>query len=267
MLDIGFHQGSSLYSHAPQDELRLIAVASPQTETHGLEILWQVCLHLQRMGYPVVVLDGTARESESSPGLLDLLTHEPWNESLPAAGQHSMSSLAVLPSMLGLHNLANQTQQHTHPLQALHPLFRRYALVVVHAPVATLASALLAGTMVSPLLLMSPGKHGVVDSYRQLKHLALHAGLVGTVACVTHPGQPGQHTPARQALLSLRHTAARHLGQKIRTSLIEANSAQDLQRLALQLLENACTINASGMGTALPSLASAGFSSPIVQSH
>ena len=264
MLDIGFHQGSSLYSHAPQDELRLIAVASPQTETHGLEILWQVCLHLQRLGYPVVVLDGTARESESSPGLLDLLTHEPWNESLPAAGQHSMSSLAVLPSMLGLHNLANQTQQHTHPLQALHPLFRRYALVVVHAPVATLASALLAGTMVSPLLLMSPGKHGVVDSYRQLKHLALHAGLVGTVACVTHPGQ---HPPARQALLSLRHTAARHLGQKIRTSLIEANSAQDLQRLALQLLENACTINASGMGTALPSLASAGFSSPIVQSH
>lgn len=81
--------------------------------------------------------------------------------------------------------------------------------------------------MVSPLLLMSPGKHGVVDSYRQLKHLALHAGLVGTVACVTHPGQPGQHTPARQALLSLRHTAARHLGQKIRTSLIEANSAPD----------------------------------------
>ena len=152
-----------------------------------MEILWQVCLHLQRLGYPVVVLDGTARESESSPGLLDLLTHEPWNESLPAAGQHSMSSLAVLPSMLGLHNLANQTQQHTHPLQALHPLFRRYALVVVHAPVATLASALLAGTMVSPLLLMSPGKHGVVDSYRQLKHLALHAGLVGTVACVTHP--------------------------------------------------------------------------------
>lgn len=267
MLDIGFHQGASLYSHAPQDELRLIAVASPQTQTHGLEILWQICLHLQRLGYPVVVLDGTARESESSPGLLDLLAHGAWNESLPSSNQQDTSSLAVLPSMLGLQNLANQARQHAHPLQALHPLFRRYALVVVHAPVATLASPLLAGTMVSPLLLMSPGKSGVVDTYRQLKHLALHAGLTGTVACVTSPDLPAQHTEARQALLSLNQTAACHLGQKIRTSLIPADSAQDLQRLALQLLENACTISATSMGTALPSPTAAGFISSIVQSH
>ena len=267
MLDVGFHQGASLYSHAPQDELRLIAVASPQTETHGLEILWQVCLHLQRLGYPVVVLDGTARESEDSPGLIDLLANAPWSESMPPARQRNASSLAVLPSMLGLQSLANPPQQHQHPLQALHPLFRRYALVVIHAPVGLLASPLLEGTMVSPLLLMSPGKKGSVDSYRQLKHLALHAGLTGTVACVTPPEQPGQHALTRQALLSLRDTAARHLGQKIRTSLIQTNSAQDLQRLALQLLENASTISASGLGTALPSPAAAGFSSPIVQSH
>lgn len=186
---------------------------------------------------------------------------------MPPARQRNASSLAVLPSMLGLQSLANPPPQHQHPLQALHPLFRRYALVVIHAPVGLLASPLLEGTMVSPLLLMSPGKKGSVDSYRQLKHLALHAGLTGTVACVTPPEQPGQHALTRQALLSLRDTAARHLGQKIRTSLIQTNSAQDLQRLALQLLENASTISASGLGTALPSAAAAGFSSPIVQSH
>ena len=208
----------------------------------------------------------TARPGKAkiSPGLLDLLTHEPWNESLPAAGQHSTSSLAVLPSMLGLHNLP--TRRSSTPTPA--------SLAPFVSPLCTGGRACARG---HAGLCTSGGNHGLAAAaahvpgktwrcrqLRQLKHLALHAGLVGTVACVTHPGQPG-NTPARQALLSLRHGGPPPR-TKIRTSLIEANSAQDLQRLALQLLENACTINASGMGTALPSPIG-GFSSPIVQSH
>lgn len=267
MLDIGFHQGASLHSHTPQDELRLVAVASPQDEAYGLETLWHVCLHLQRLGYPVVVLDGTARESDASPGLKDLLAHDPWSVGAGLGGGGDTSALAVLPAALGLHALARNPQHLVQPLQILQPLFRRYALVVLHAPVTTLASPLMAGTLTAPLLIMAPGKSGVVSSYRQLKHLALHAGLAGMVACVTSSTAAGQRQLADDSLRALRECAGQHLGQQIRTSSIQAGSPQDLQRLALQLLENACTISAPGAASALPSHFTAGIPAHIVQSH
>lgn len=267
MLDIGFHQGASLYSHTPQDELRLVAVASSQADAYGLETLWQICLHLQRLGYPVVVLDGTARETEASPGLQDLLAHAPWSNSIGPGSHMDASALAVLPALLGLQSLAGNPENLLQPLQALEPLFRRYALVVLYAPVSTLASPLLAGTMTAPLLIMTPGKSGVLASYRQLKHLALHAGLTGTVACMTRSRETGPHTEGESSLQSLRECAARHLGQHIKTTLIRTDSAQDLQRLALQLMENACTISAPGTATALPSSLKASASASIFQSH
>ena len=73
MLDIGFHQGAGLHSFTPQSELRVLAVASQNNAASALETLWQICAHLQRLGLPVVVLDGTAQETEDSPGLLHLL--------------------------------------------------------------------------------------------------------------------------------------------------------------------------------------------------
>ncbi len=267
MLDIGFHQGASLYSHTPQDELRLVAVASSHADAYGLETLWQVCLHLQRLGYPVVVLDGTAHENESSPGLQDLLANAPWSDSIGPGSRMDASALAVLPAALGLQSLSANPRNLQQPLQPLEPLFRRYALVVLYAPVSTLASPLLAGTMTTPLLIMTPGKSGVVNSYRQLKHLALHAGLTGTVACMTRSNQTDQHSQGESALQSLRQCAARHLGQRIRTTLIRTESPQDLQRLALQLIENACTISAQGTATTLPSSLAASTPAHIVQSH
>jgi len=265
MLDIGFHQGASLYSHTPQDELRLVAVTSSQADAYGLETLWQVCLHLQRLGYPVVVLDGTARETETSPGLQDLLAHAPWSDSIGPGSHADASALAVLPACLGLQSLSDNPRNLQQPLQALEPLFRRYALVVLYAPVTTLASPLLADTMTAPLLIMTPGKSSVVNSYRQLKHLALHAGLTGTVACMTR--STDQRSQGESALQSLRQCASRHLGQQIRTTLIRTESPQDLQRLALQLIENACTISSLSTATTLPSSVAAGAPAHIVQSH
>ena len=268
MLDVGFHQGASLYSHMPQDELRLVAVASSHADAYGLETLWQICVHLQRLGYPVVVLDGTAQESESGPGLQDLLAHAPWSDSIGPGSRVDASALAVLPAYLGLQSLSSNPRNLQQPLSALEPLFRRYALVVLYAPVTTLASPLLAGTMTAPLLIMTPGKPGVVNSYRQLKHLALHAGLTGAVACMTSSLQVDQCSEGENALQSLRQCALRHLGQQIQTSLIRTDSPQDLQRLALQLIENACTISAPGaVSTTLTSSLAAGAPAHIVQSH
>ena len=61
MLDLGFHQAAGLHSFTPQAELRMLAVVSQGNAGSGLETLWQICASLQRLGYPVVVLDGTAQ--------------------------------------------------------------------------------------------------------------------------------------------------------------------------------------------------------------
>lgn len=243
MLDIGLHQGSSLHCHTPEVELRLATVVSQPGHGPTLETLWQMCAHLRQLGYPVVVLDGTADESDDAPGLQQLLAHAPWSEgSLPGAGAQA-SSLAVLPAMRGLRTLAFQGVHLQQPLQPLQALFRQYTLVVLYAPVATLASPLLSGTTTAPLLVMPPGHSGVVESYKQLKHLLVHAGLVGTVACVTPHSIAAQRQQASEGLQALRQCAEKHLGQHIGTTIIHADNPQDLQRLALQLLEKADTLS------------------------
>ena len=73
LLDTAIHQAMGLNSITPQRELRLLPVVSQPDGGPWLEMLWQLCWHLQRLGYPVVVLDATAQESHRSPGLAQLL--------------------------------------------------------------------------------------------------------------------------------------------------------------------------------------------------
>ena len=108
MLDLGFHQAASLHSLTPQAELRLLAVASQGNTANGLETLWQICASLQRLGYPVVVLDGTAQESDDSPGLLHLLQHATWNDGASLNLGATASSLAVIPAAKGLLHLSRK---------------------------------------------------------------------------------------------------------------------------------------------------------------
>jgi len=243
MFDIGLHQGSSLHFHTPEVELRLATVVSQDGPGPALETLWQMCAHLQKLRYPVVVLDGTAEESDDAPGLQQMLTHAPWAESSLHGMAPQPASLPVVPAAQGLRTLERQSVHAPQPLQPLQALFRQYMLVVLYAPVATLASPLLAGLSTAPLLVMSPGHSGVVDSYKQLKHLLVHAGVVGTVACVTPHSISMQRQQASEGLQALRLCAERHLGQHIGTTIIHADNPQDLQRLALQLLEKADAIN------------------------
>ena len=79
MLEFGLHQGTSLYGRTPQDGLRLIPVAGAPGGT-GLQVLWDICTHLQALGYPTVVLDGSERETAEAPGLLELLDDTLWIE-------------------------------------------------------------------------------------------------------------------------------------------------------------------------------------------
>ena len=168
MLDLGFHQAASLHSLTPQAELRLLAVASQGNTASGLETLWQICASLQRLGYPVVVLDGTAQESDDSPGLLHLLQHATWNDGASLNLGATASSLAVIPAAKGLQHLSRKAGDTARsPMESLLPYFRTYGLMVIHAPASTLGP-LLTHTATVPLVVMGSGAAGVMTSYKSL---------------------------------------------------------------------------------------------------
>ena len=239
MLDTGFHQAAGLNSFTPQAQLRVLAVASQERASSGLEMLWQICANLQRLGYPVAVLDGTALETDESPGLSHLL-QAPWNDGLNASA--SVTSVAVLPAARGMLQLQRQAySEGTPPLQSLQPYFRAYGMLVLHAPAGLLAP-LLTHTSTIPLAVMEGGSAGVLSCYKSLKHIATHTGLPCTVASVLQTDTPAERRKVLGALQTLQDCAERHLGGRVRTTTVSANNPHDVQRLALQLLENASTI-------------------------
>ncbi|AVO49729.1 hypothetical protein C6568_11035 [Melaminivora suipulveris] len=258
-LDTAVHQAAGLHAFAPEQQLRLLPVAAPQAaaDRTSLELLWQICSSLQRLSYPVVVLDGTARESERAPGLAHLLDGLAWPGGGTAAAD--AASLAVLPAASGLTRLARPTGGPR--LAPLAGLFRSYAVAVLYAGVESLAP-LLRGSGCVPLVMTGPAAQGLVGAYRQLKHLALHAGVpLCAVASIRPPCAPEQAAQTGEALATLQRSALAQLGLHIHTTAVAAERAQDIQRLALQLLENACTIDTG------PPLATPAGAALMDQSH
>lgn len=236
------HQGLGLRGRMPHDGLRVLAVASHADAAMELELLWQLCASLQHQGWPVAVLDATARESANAPGLAQLLTPSPWPvEDALQASAEATQALTVLPAAHAMQRLAQDAQHDAEAaLARLQPLFRSYAAVMLYAPEQWLAP-LLAGSGARPLVITGPGTRGLVRSFLQIKHLALH-GVRCSVAAILPPGSGPRRTQTTQALDALRQSAARLLGLDVHTTLIDAARAQEIDRLALQLLENACTI-------------------------
>lgn len=246
MLDTGFHQGAGLHSLTPLSELRLLAVASQDNAASGLDTLWQACAILQRMGYPVVVLDGFTQESDESPGLQHLLQQAPWHEGISLGMGATAPALAVIPSAAGL----LQLQEHAcgsglAPLPGLLDCFRSHGLLVLHAPAHTLAAVLPPLDAITPVVVMGQGADGMLDTYRALKQITLRTGLPCMVANLLRGHGAAERHHAQAALQALQDCAMRHLGGPVRTTTIATQNPQDLQRLALQLLENAGTIGES----------------------
>lgn len=267
MLDTGFHQASGLQGLAPASELRVLGVAAQDDAGLGLETLWQICAHLQGMGYPVMVLDGTALETDESPGLLHLLQQAPWNDGAELDLGAVTSSLAVIPAAKGLAQLKRRAQDSLlqwPPLLTLRGYFRAYGLLVIHAP-APLLGPLLAQTATTPLVVMASGSSGVLKAYQSVKQIAMDAGLPCTVASIRRGDRPSERRRVNLALEKLQETALQHLGSPVHTTAVNADNPQDVQRLALQLLENAGSMN--GTSTNMESAPWAGLSAPIARSH
>jgi hypothetical protein len=266
MLDISFHQGAGLHRFTPQAALRVLAVVSQELAAAGSDTLWQICASLQRLGYPVMVLDGTACESEDSPGLWHLLQHAAWNDGANLHAEAVTSSLAVIPAARGLQRIQQLSHSESvSPLAPLLPYFRSYGLLIVHAPASSLGP-LLRHTATTPLVVMRDESTAVLDSYSSLKQIALHTGLPCMVTALLHDDTAAERHKAQTALQSLQDCTERHLGLPLSTCTIATQNPQDLQRLALQLLENAGTIN-SDLLTVLPASPLTGAAAHFVRSH
>ena len=205
------------------------------------------------------MLDGCAVESTHAPGLEQLLKQDSWRA--PPGPLHGDGAcVAVLPAARGLLRLPD-----TAPLAPLHPLFRAYALVLLHAPVHQLAELLPQHTSV-PLILTTPGTTGTQQAYRHIKQLAVQAGLSSQVCALVRGDSPAQQRQARTQIATLQRCAADYLGLAQQGLVVDADNPQDLQRMALQLLENAGTIEeAVAMPPLYASLAPA--TAPFVRSH
>ena len=262
LLDTAIHQAMGLNSITPQRELRLLPVVSQPDGGPWLEMLWQLCWHLQRLGYPVVVLDATAQESHRSPGLAQLLVQHAWQAQ---AGLRSTvsdtQSVASLPARQGLKQLkATADEMGMDLLTALQAYVRGYTTVIIYASSEAL-TPLLQGQGLQPLLVVPPDAEHLIDSYRQLKHLAVFAGVECTIAALEAPlaeSGPQKYDWSRQQssvltakqnaqtrlqrLNALLQCSQRHLGDAPVLMRLRWRQASDLHQLTLHMLKTACIL-------------------------
>jgi hypothetical protein len=233
MLDIGISQAAGLSNLARQTVSRLVAVVSHGQQRGELPLLWGLCSSWVEMGLSVVVLDGHSRESDSNPGLLQMLT---------AAQRYGQcdsepTPWSVLPAALGLNRLKDSGPG-WHKVGALFP---SDGVVVVYADAPNL-TALLKGSGLSPLLLVPPLKSASLTAYQALKQLLLDAELEPTVANIDLPAP--RFTTRASPGQTLQDCAQSFLGLSLRPLSLTAmansdQSNEEITRLARRLLENA----------------------------
>ena len=239
MLESWVNQAAGLQGIALQATPRVMAMASHGHQQGELPLLWRLCATLADLGYPVMVLDANALESADNPGLLQRLAGEPGrSDDLDEPGAWS-----VLPSALGLQQLASQASRHTRPLDPLGNVLPNYGVVVIYAR-AEVLTQLLPGSSIEPLLTVSPVKMSSVTAYQALKHMLLQAGLKPTVANISVASRSGRPMTAQLPVHHLQKCAMAFLGYRLDALTIQAQQTEDLvtddiHRLAMRLLENA----------------------------
>lgn len=232
MLDPSWNQGSGLALHTSSPELRVLSVI-PSGEAADLHALWQACVYLQQQGYPVVILDGTERETAQSPGLQDLLQPGLGVSTVPA-DVCQPQVIACLPAACGMVQLVHlAAAQGQAPLRLLTRHLRQHALVLLLAP-APLLSPLLQGCEQAPLLLVPSQRSSVLGCYRALKHVFMHTGLMPRLVALRPEASGLDPLLKSVAMCSLHHLHTEPLAQQI-----DPDNAKQLQRWSLQCLEHA----------------------------
>lgn len=267
------HQGMALHvSDASTAGLRVLAVLHSTAGAAAEQaVLWPLCAQLQRLGQKVLVLDGSQPESFHTPGLAQLLVQHAWQAQAELrSGAADVHSVASLPACQGLKQLkASADEMGMDILTALQAYVRGYTTVLIYASSETLAS-LLQGQGLQPLLIVPPDAEHLIDSYRQLKHLAVLAGLECTIAALEAPlsaegpqkydwsrKQSSAQTAKQDAQLRLQRLNAllqcsqRHLGDAPVLMRLRWRQTSDLHQLTLHMLKTACILPMHAQPSAL----------------
>ena len=137
---------------------------------------------------------------------------------------------------------------------------RGYTTVIIYASSEAL-TPLLQGQGLQPLLVVPPDAEHLIDSYRQLKHLAVFAGVECTIAALEAPladNGPQKYDWSRkqssvltakqnaqtrlQRLNALLQCSQRHLGDAPVLMRLRWRQASDLHQLTLHMLKTACIL-------------------------
>lgn len=258
------HQGMALHmTDASTAGLRVLAVLhSASGATAEQAVLWPLCAQLQRLGQKVLVLDGSQAESFHTPGLVQLLAQHAWQAQVGLrASVGDAQSVASLPARMGLKQLkASADEMGLDMLTALQAYVRGYTTVIIYASSETL-TPLLQGQGLQPLLVVPPDSEHLLESYRQLKHLAVFAGVECTIAALEAPltadgpqkydwsrKQSSSQTAKQNAqtrlqrLNALLQCSQRHLGDAPVLLRLRWRQASDLHQLTLHMLKTACIL-------------------------
>lgn len=243
MLEACVNQAAGLQGIALQAVPRVMAMASHGNQQGELPLLWRLCSTLADLGYPVLVLDANALESADNPGLLQRLADEPWR----GEGLDEPGAWSVLPSALGLQQLASQAGRQSRPLDPLSHVLPNYRVILIYAR-AEVLTQLLAGSSIEPLLTVSPVKMSSVTAYKALKQMLQDAGLHPTVANIAIGSNSERSMATHSPVHHLQECAMAFLGYRLDALTIRAQHADDdvtddVHRLALRLLENAMPLS------------------------
>lgn len=245
MLEQGLNQGAGLHRITPRAPLRLVAMASHGDHESELPLLWNLCSTWIGLGYPVAVLDVTAKESEDNPGLQQLLDGTFWNE-----GATRGTRWAILPAARGMQRWRRaHADDEASALGWLAELLPQFEVVLLYARTDMIAT-LLRGSGVMPLVALSPQMETLLTAYQSTKQLLLNAGLEPTIVSVV--GAADAPTSSSQQLSkNLQDCAMNFLGHRLTTLTAESVPADRpaldaLKRLALRLLEHAALMPRGG---------------------
>lgn len=245
MLDHYANQAAGLLGLGCQPGQKLIAMVSHGDEHAELPLLWQLCLSMVQLGYSITVLDGTTAESDTNPGLEQLLENTHWSDD----GASGIPAWTVMPSAHGLHALCGTPDARTRGLNQLRKVGPPEGVLALYCN-AEWMTTLLGECQTEPLLAVSSTRSSLLSSYAALKRLLITGKLRPTIINMLQ--DTDRH--AADTLSGLRTCAERFLGYECKTLNIreprhDSLHSAEMQGLVLRLLENAMTLDAKYAST------------------